>query len=203
MFFGRENKITANQLRDFFRDEIIADVSIVEKHGHTFQQFFNKYSFLNFIYIFRFFDQKKKGFVTLSGILSAFHDNIELKISIDHVFKIFLNYSIHLENFLNFELIRVYKNNDSTKSGFILFKTSQQNEEPSSDSPVNPYLQWLNLKLLEDVLHEICPNKANVEKAMKYAMDAYAYTMVDYYGMKYIVRKYKLFEYRINELYSK
>lgn len=40
--FGRDGSITQKQLRQFFIKKIMADVSIVERHGCTFEQFFIK-----------------------------------------------------------------------------------------------------------------------------------------------------------------
>ncbi|CAI2364698.1 unnamed protein product [Moneuplotes crassus] len=185
MFFSREDQITQEQLHDFIKNEIMADVGIVEKYGRSFSTFFKM-----------FFDKNSTGSVMMGGILNAFHDNVELKISIDHVFKIILNYIIDLENFFNFELTRVYKNNQISKGGFLIYKKNP-------DEPVNPYLQWTNLSLLSDIFTDLCPDKSYVQKALEFAKEAYSDTMVDYYGMKFISKKYKLFEPNINEIYKK
>lgn len=74
MFFGRDGSITKSQLREFFKQQVMADVKSIEKHGYTFDEFFDK-----------FFDPKLTGHADLASILTAFHDTIEIKVSFEKV----------------------------------------------------------------------------------------------------------------------
>ena len=89
------------QLRNFFGQQILADVSSIEKHGNSFDDFF-----------IRYFDPHNSGFANLASILNAFHDTIEIKISFDQVILLCLNAVVDYEHFLNSELARLYKSNE-------------------------------------------------------------------------------------------